>query len=67
MSPRSLPGVPVPDAARKVPEVTVSFWLTKVLITSANVWWPDYLYARGGITLGGHGHRLLWAVATGLS
>lgn len=29
-----------PNAASKVPEVTVYFWIIKVLTTGANVWAP---------------------------
>jgi uncharacterized membrane-anchored protein len=37
-----------PGAWSKVPVPTAGFWITKVLITGACVWWPDYLYSRFG-------------------
>jgi uncharacterized membrane-anchored protein len=36
-------------AARKVPELTAVFWVTKALITGGIEWWPDYLYGRFGL------------------
>jgi uncharacterized membrane-anchored protein len=42
-------GGPVPAAASKIPEVSLCFWLTKVLITGASVAWPDYLYRHLGV------------------
>src|SRR5262252_4094174 len=36
-------------AARKVPELTAVFWVTKALITGVGDWWPDYLYGRFGL------------------
>ncbi len=36
-------------AARRVPELTAVFWITKALITGASEWWPDYLYGRLGL------------------
>jgi uncharacterized membrane-anchored protein len=35
--------------ASKVPEPNAAFWITKVLITGASVWWPDYLYGHFGV------------------
>ena len=34
------------NVGSKVPEVTITFWIIKVLITGANVWVPDRL-SRG--------------------
>jgi uncharacterized membrane-anchored protein len=36
-------------ATRKVPELTVVFWVTKALINGASEWWPDFLYGRFGL------------------
>jgi uncharacterized membrane-anchored protein len=33
----------------RVPVITVWFWLIKVMITGADVPWPDYLFARLGL------------------
>ncbi len=38
-------------AARKVPELTAVFWITKTLITGTSEWWPDYLYGRFGLVM----------------
>jgi uncharacterized membrane-anchored protein len=48
---RDLPSALARIAARKVPELTVAFWVTKVLITGASVWWPDYLYGHFGVVI----------------
>jgi uncharacterized membrane-anchored protein len=44
-----LPGSSARIAARKVPELTAVFWVTKALITGASEWWPDYMYGRFGL------------------
>jgi uncharacterized membrane-anchored protein len=36
-------------AARKVPEVTAVFWVTKALINGTSEWWPDFVYGRFGV------------------
>jgi hypothetical protein len=35
-------------ATRKVPELTVVFWVTKALINGSSEWWPDYALAGTG-------------------
>jgi uncharacterized membrane-anchored protein len=34
---------------RKVPELSVVFWVTKALVNGSSEWWPDYLYGRFGL------------------
>jgi len=46
---RKLSGSSARIAARKVPELTAVFWVTKGFITGASDWWPDYLYGRVGL------------------
>jgi uncharacterized membrane-anchored protein len=45
--------VPVgpPGAASRIPVVTIWFWLIKVMITGADVAWPDYVYQHLGQVL----------------
>jgi uncharacterized membrane-anchored protein len=60
LSQPNLPAASVRVAASKIPEVTVWFWITKVLITGANVAWPDYLYRQFGVVLVGGGIGLVF-------
>lgn len=53
----------VRNSGGKVPEVTICFWIIKVLITGANVWAPDYLIRHfGTMIVAGLGGVVLVAV-----